>query len=136
MYKIYLYLLITISIHEFIHYIIIKYSKIDIYKIKIGNLLFFRISKLYISPILFSGSVEYSKEQFEMKSLRNQLLIIVTPSLINILLGVILWKFNIIFSIISILSGLFAIFPFMLIDNDGKDAILAIYAYYNDRKYK
>lgn len=117
--KIYLYVVITVIIHELLHYLLLKLSKVKCNSITLGNVFYFKYKKLNISPLIFSGNIEFSKKDFlELPTIIKILIFVIGP-MGNILVFYFFNRSLYIFSIINLIYGLYNIIPLPLIKTDG-----------------
>lgn len=73
--KIYCIYVSLMILHETSHFLALKFFRVTILEIVIGNVFFFRFGIVKFSPILFSGSILFSESEFSMLPNRSRVLI-------------------------------------------------------------
>ena len=68
LFKMYIAVILTVIVHESMHYFVATLIKVRVVNIAFGNSLhLFRIGKCLISPLIFSGYIEVDQEELYSK---------------------------------------------------------------------
>lgn len=116
MFSIYISWILTIVLHESLHVLMLAIYKIKIERIRLGNFFYLRYKKIYMSPIVFNGSVIFQVDTNE--SLITIFLIYLLPGTINIILFYLLPDKYIIFKSFNFFIGISSLFPLARVKND------------------
>ncbi|EUJ20618.1 hypothetical protein PGRAN_14427 [Listeria grandensis FSL F6-0971] len=109
--------IIVLVLHECVHLFFITLFRGEIDKVVIGNLFFFNIKKVAISPIIVNCSVSF--EEGKNWNLFKKTLVIMMPAVVNIIMGMLVGYDLIFVKIFSIFIGISSILPIPYLQTDG-----------------
>lgn len=129
LFKMYIAVILTVIVHESMHYFVATLIKVRVVNIAFGNSLhLFRIGKCLISPLIFSGYIEVDQEELYSKKKVVVILFYISGIIGNIILTIVAWRLHNYWGIWLIIYNISAIMVNVLPIAENND-VVAMYNY-------
>lgn len=116
---IYISLSLTIIIHEATHYLLLKIYKFKAFYLKIGIGKGIKFKNIEVTPFIIGWYNTINYSEFYKISLISKMVIIILPSILNIMLFIIFENSYPLFSYFNLLYGVGNLLPIPFLNNDG-----------------
>ena len=129
MFKYYIFFIIISILHELGHFIALKFFKVKVDRIVIGNVIYKKIKKIRLSPIVLTCYIDFSSKGYEKLNLFAKLIIIISGPLMNFIIFILLPKEQVVYKFTTLLVGVSSLMPVPFFNTDGMNAIKEILKY-------